>query len=375
MKKLFLISTLFLSFIGYSQVTPIPQNPWQRAGNNLGSNTTKFGSLDNRSILLYTNGVLRLKFDSIGVSRSFTTATTPTLNGTSWFNTSGWNYNGASVFNGAGTFTGSFIASGTASVGSTFVATGASTLTGGITTTSVLGTSSVLTLGNSTSSITLNNKVRVGSATAPTATLDVTGTMSVSSTSTFQGMANFPSTIGASEIDGISNSITFSSKSANGILFFDYNSAGGETARTTSVGLAVKTGSNPAQSLEVNGNAVIGHLIGQSSAPTITSGTGLGTGSGTVVSLTRATDLSGIIGVVTGTVSLGTSAVLATVTFNVAYGAAPNVIIQPANLAAADLIIGTNIYPTSSTTTMNVNTNTVALTASTTYSWFYHILQ
>lgn len=129
----------------------------------------------------------------------------------------------------------------------------------------------------------------------------------------------------------------------------------------------------------VTGNAVfngttttIKHLIGNTSAPTIASGSGLGTGAGTVVGVTASsTDLGMLIGVVTGTASLGTSAALATITYNIPYTTnAPIISLQPANQAAADLIIGTNIWASTTTSVLTLNTNTVALTAGTTYSWF-----
>jgi len=67
--------------------------------------------------------------------------------------------------------------------------------------------------------------------------------------------------------------------------------------------------------------------------------------------------------------------VIAALTFTSAYGVAPNVAIFPANAAAANLIIGTNPYAASSTATMGLISNTVALPASTTYSFFYHVIQ
>ena len=129
--------------------------------------------------------------------------------------------------------------------------------------------------------------------------------------------------------------------------------------------------------INAKGNLGGTHIVGNSTAPTIASGAGLGTGAGTVVSLTRATDLSGIIGVVTGTASLGTSAVLATVTFNSAYGAAPNIIIQALDAGTGNLQATPGLVITATTTsaTAVLNTNTVALTASSTYSFYYHIVQ
>ncbi|CAK0770542.1 hypothetical protein CCP3SC1AL1_510006 [Gammaproteobacteria bacterium] len=132
------------------------------------------------------------------------------------------------------------------------------------------------------------------------------------------------------------------------------------------------------QRLYLNANTYIPHIVGNTTSPTLALGSGLGTGAGTVVSITRGTDLSGIIGVVTGTAALGTSATLATITFNSPYGAIPNVVLTPANAAAANLITGSNVYVPASSITASVfvvSTNTVALTASSTYSWFYQVIQ
>lgn len=545
---------------------------WELTGNTVGNNTSFLGSLDNFDIGFRTNNTARWLLDKNGILTSYSTASTGTTSGMSWYGAGGFNYIGNSIWNGTGTFTGNIvtngtssvtgtsslngitnvgnitstgtgsfgttltagnstfsnmIATGTGSIGSTFSVTGASVLTGGVTTPTVYGSSasagnlyvnstssgtngsiflgyttgvnggyvkedslSVFTiktntllgnvfnfqsftgqaspkipaiymgqtipsntnymilsdtidmvynsprkfkmrrvgtnffeanptpttgtvyfnrwipitlggltastafynnwfsgnvLGYATGSISLlasnyfenttytaagastitnvytvysisntigsnfsatNNwaigangnfgaiKARIGSVTtAPTATLDVTGTASVSSTTTLNGLTN---------LGGITTSTSFS-------------------AGTTGI---------------FTGNVTLPHVIGGSSAPTIASGTGLGTGAGTVVSVTRATDLSGIIGVVTGTASLGTAATLATITYNVAYGAAPTVMLTPANQAAADLIIGTNIFVGSTNTaSFALTTNTVGLSASSTYSFYYAVFQ
>jgi hypothetical protein len=125
---------------------------------------------------------------------------------------------------------------------------------------------------------------------------------------------------------------------------------------------------------EVNGNVKSKHLIGRTSAPTIAAGTGAGTTPTLVV--TNATDMSGIVDVTTGTTPAGTNSTIATITFNTAYGAAPNVIISPNNANAAGLAAAlTMVYVTSTTTTFVITSGTTALTAATQYKWFYQVIQ
>jgi hypothetical protein len=112
------------------------------------------------------------------------------------------------------------------------------------------------------------------------------------------------------------------------------------------------------------------HFIGGSTAPTIANGAGAGTSPGTPT--TAGSDAAGQITIVTGTLP-SISAVAVTVTFNAAYGAAPYVVIWPANANAATL--GFLPYVGSTTTTFTVNNGTVALGASTTYVYNYVVVQ
>lgn len=117
----------------------------------------------------------------------------------------------------------------------------------------------------------------------------------------------------------------------------------------------------------------LNHLIGNTSAPTTTAGAGAGTTP--TISLSNATDLSGIVNVTTGTLPTGTNAVIVTITFNTAYGVAPNISLTPANAITALLSGVTSVFVTSTTTTFVITSGTTALTASTAYSWFYTIIQ
>lgn len=120
-------------------------------------------------------------------------------------------------------------------------------------------------------------------------------------------------------------------------------------------------------------NMKVPHLIGRSTAPTIAAGTGAGTAP--TVSVSNATDLSGIVNVTTGTLPVAASTIV-TITFNVAYGQAPNVVITAANAATAVLGTGSAIFVTSTTTTFVFTSGSVgALAAATTYKWFYVVVQ
>jgi len=138
---------------------------------------------------------------------------------------------------------------------------------------------------------------------------------------------------------------------------------------------------SPTEALEIGGNLKSNHLIGRTSAPTVSAGAGSGT-SPTVTIVAGSTDLAGIVSVVTGTTPTGTNAIIATITFNTAYGAAPKVILLPANRNANGLV-GVNqvLVPAAgetngvTTTTFVIESNTTALTASTTYLFSYHIIQ
>lgn len=122
----------------------------------------------------------------------------------------------------------------------------------------------------------------------------------------------------------------------------------------------------------ISGNANLKHAIGGTSAPTIAAGAGAGTSP--TVSVSNATDLSGIVNVLTGTLPTAAATVV-TVTFNVAYGVAPNMVLQPGNAATALLSGATMIYVTSTTTTFVITAGATGLVAATQYVWFFHAIQ
>ena len=111
------------------------------------------------------------------------------------------------------------------------------------------------------------------------------------------------------------------------------------------------------------------HLAGYSSAPTITAGTGAGTGA-SVSLASGSTDLAGQIIVTTGTVSA--TGVILTVTFNTIFNTAPFVVFSPANDNASGAIVGVYVVSIASTFTLN---NGSLLISSTQYKWNYHVIQ
>jgi hypothetical protein len=146
-----------------------------------------------------------------------------------------------------------------------------------------------------------------------------------------------------------------------------YGFVNGSTTAKNGFGTVV-----PTERMDVNGNTRTNHIIGRTSAPSIAAGSGAGTSP--TVSLSNATDMSGLINVTTGTIPTASAAVV-TVTFNTAYGQAPNVIIYPANAATALLSGVSMVYATSTTTTFVITAGTSGLTAATDYKWFYHVIQ
>lgn len=118
------------------------------------------------------------------------------------------------------------------------------------------------------------------------------------------------------------------------------------------------------------------HLIGHGSSPTGTVGSAAGTSATSTIS--AASDLAGQIAVTTGTASMGTAGTLITITFNSAYAVAPDIIITPANAATAALSGTNQVYvdqATASSTQFIIKTGSVALSPSTAYRWYFHIIE
>ena len=124
------------------------------------------------------------------------------------------------------------------------------------------------------------------------------------------------------------------------------------------------------QNLVVSVNLTVnGHIVSGGSAPTIAAGAAACT---TPTVSIAGTDTAGLITVTTGTgcASVGK---LAGVTFATAYGAAPQVTLTPA-LANSATLQSYIDSATIATTTFDLNTGTTP-TSTTTYKWFYHVIQ
>ena len=114
----------------------------------------------------------------------------------------------------------------------------------------------------------------------------------------------------------------------------------------------------------------ITHIIGNSATPGIAAGAGAGTSPTVSVA---GTDLAGAVSITTGTLPTGTNAVVATITFATAYGAAPYVVLQPSNALTATLTGVSMVFVTSTTTTFVITSGTTALTAATAYKWNFMV--
>lgn len=113
-------------------------------------------------------------------------------------------------------------------------------------------------------------------------------------------------------------------------------------------------------------------IAGAGNTPTIAAGTGAGTSP--TVSVVG-TDTAGTITITTGT-SPTANATIATITFaGGAYNSAPYVSLTPSNKAAATLSGANMPFPSSTTTTFVLTSSTTALTAATTYTFNYLIVQ
>lgn len=114
------------------------------------------------------------------------------------------------------------------------------------------------------------------------------------------------------------------------------------------------------------------HYSSGGTAPAGVVGVGAGTSPSAVT--ISGHDTAGNVSVTTGTLPTASGTVL-TVTFGTAYGSAPHVVLYPANAATALLSGVSMVYVTSTTGTFVITAGTTGLTAATTYSWEYHVIQ
>jgi len=130
------------------------------------------------------------------------------------------------------------------------------------------------------------------------------------------------------------------------------------------IGAGATTGTNVALSIKD------GHIkASQTTAATAAVNANAGTGGSPACSLTNGRDSSGKIALTTGT-SAWASGTQCTITFNKAYGVAPNCVVSPNNANAASKAVSQQINFTTSTTTLVVSFG-AADTAQTTYNWMY----
>lgn len=117
-----------------------------------------------------------------------------------------------------------------------------------------------------------------------------------------------------------------------------------------------------------------GHIVSTGAAPGIAAGTAAGTGP--TVALVRATDMTGIIQVTTGTSPASANATVVTITFSSPYGSVPHVILSGHNNAAKALAVATQTFGANeSTTSFDVVGGNTALQAATAYEWTYMVIQ
>lgn len=144
----------------------------------------------------------------------------------------------------------------------------------------------------------------------------------------------------------------------------------GGTINGTTIG-----GSTPAagifSTLAANTSVSLPHLLGTGSTPTISEGSGAGTGASASIT---GSDIAGQVTLNTGTFPSASSTAV-TVTFASPYSTAPYVVLFPSNSTAALLSGVSMIYVTSSPTTFILTSGTTGLTAASTYKWHYQVVQ
>lgn len=163
-----------------------------------------------------------------------------------------------------------------------------------------------------------------------------------------------------------------SSQSGSAVLTL---AVGAGTGTLTNAGLSFAGGGAIPNFINNTSGVGANQLHGVGSAPSIVPGAGAGGGAATVA--VSGTDLAGYITV--GTAGSTTTGTVATITFSLPYGSAPRcVILTPANIKVAGLISTTAAYVDQAnitTTTFTITSNTGALSASTTYKWYYTVIQ
>lgn len=121
-------------------------------------------------------------------------------------------------------------------------------------------------------------------------------------------------------------------------------------------------------SVTSNSLGIFNHYIAGAVAPSTTADVGAGTGPTISIS---GSDQDGVITVLTGT--LPSAGVIVTATYTTAFAANSFPTLTPANSATAFLSGVTAVFTTGTTTTFTISSGATALTAATTYKWYYHV--
>lgn len=193
--------------------------------------------------------------------------------------------------------------------------------------------------------------------------------------------------LGNAALTGSNRSIVATGSTSNvdmsfvnkGVANFNFNTTSGN-AQLTPAGSATSfvingVGSSPS-AVMTNDLQLGKHLVAATTSPSIAAGTGAGTSPTISIS---GTDVSGFITITTGTLPTGTNATIATVTFGSSYSATPKYVgLNEANNNSVALIIGARAFidqASTSSTQFILVSGATALTASTTYKWYYHVIQ
>ncbi len=141
---------------------------------------------------------------------------------------------------------------------------------------------------------------------------------------------------------------------------FVFNSFGGgaypEVMRITdggAVGIGVTL---PTETLDVSGRLRSKGIVTAGTLPTVVKGAGLG-GSGTASMVSNSTDMAGGVTLLAAS-GASASSILATVTFVIAYGRAPRILLTPTSLFAS--VNNARVYAAATTTGFTINCNSLS---------------
>ncbi|GAB4023282.1 hypothetical protein GCM10028808_73240 [Spirosoma migulaei] len=153
---------------------------------------------------------------------------------------------------------------------------------------------------------------------------------------TIFGELQFIASVGLQKCASVRGFVSAFSDSVGLAFWTTFAGTYAESARITPDGRLGIGVTSPSEKLDIAGRIKTRGIVTNGSAPTIAVGAGLGTTGTTAAIVAGSNDMAGKM-TLTTTAGVGVSAVMATVTFNVAYGSAPRaIILSPANAKAAD---------------------------------------